>query len=365
MAAFQNRVSRREALKAATVAAVAGAAGAGVVASLDRLPHVPLAPSVEPFEGLHQQGITTPAPLHVAIVGFDVLTRSRDDLVSVLRAWSTAARSLADAPGSRITFTFGFGPTLFQPAALGLSDRLPPSLVPLPPFAGDAIDDAASHGDLCVQVCAADADTAHHGVRAMVNAARPIARLRWKQTGFRAEGAATDPTGLFGFRDGTANLDPTDPAQAARHLWVDAPGSWLHHGTYLVVRRIRLLLDTWDRTSPAEQQQLIGRRKDTNERLPPTGSSHVELASPDHNAGATLLRRSYSYDAGVDPNGLQDAGLIFISYQRDPLAQFVPVMGRLSQLDGLRAFSQHVATAVFAVPAGPTPDGFVGQDLFR
>ena len=120
--ALQNRVTRREALKVSTAAAVAGAAGAGVVASLDRIPHVPSVPSVEPFDGVHQQGITTPPPSDVAIAGFDVLTRSRHDLISVLRAWSTVARSLADAHGSRITFTLGFGPTLFQAAGLGLSD---------------------------------------------------------------------------------------------------------------------------------------------------------------------------------------------------------------------------------------------------
>ena len=43
-----------------------------------------------------------------------------------------------------------------------------------------------------------------------------------------------------------------------------APGdgpAWMDGGTYLVTRRIRMQIETWDRTSLAEQEAIVGRTK--------------------------------------------------------------------------------------------------------
>lgn len=323
--------------------------------------------------GTHQPGIDTPPLPYLSLAGFDVVARGRAELAGLFRLWTGIAERLtgsAETAAGRpraLTLTFGFGPSLFARDSsgrdrFGLAGHRPAPLEPLPAFAGESIDPAASHGDLCVQACAADPTTAHQAIRDLLNAARPQVALRWRQTGFRSSDGTADPRGLFGFRDGTANLDVTDPRQAAEHLWVGDGPAWLHGGSYLVMRRIRLLLDTWDRTAVAQQEAIIGRERDSNRRLMLAVDGHAALASPLRNDGVRLLRRSYSYDAGVDPNGLMDAGLIFLSFQRDP-ARFSTVQRRLAGQDHLNGFCQHLATGVFACPPGIRRGSYLGAEL--
>ena len=73
----------------------------------------------------------------------------------------------------------------------------------------------------------------------------------------------------------------------------------------------------------------------------------------DTNGGVTMLRRSYSYDHG----------LLFLGYQRDPRRQFVVLQRRLAEHDALSAFTTHVGSAVFALPPGARPGGFIGDGL--
>jgi deferrochelatase/peroxidase EfeB len=345
-------VSRRSLLTVS--AAVAGLGSAGVAAT---------AIGESRRNGVHQPGITDRPSPYLAIAGIDLQSRRHEDLVRVLRAWTGVAAALQGRGNGAAVVTFGIGAALFESPGLGLDGRRPTALRPLPEFAGDAIDHAASDGDLCVMVTGAGADAVHHGVRALQNATRPLTRLRWKQTGFRPQGAEADPRGLLGFRDGTANLETGDAAVAERELWVDDGPQWLHGGTYLVVRRIRLLLDTWDQVSVPAQEAMVGRRRESNRRIDGSMTSHTALASPRRNDGATLLRRPYSYDAGVDGNGLQDSGLVFLGFQRDPWRQFVPIQRRLSESDELNAFSQHVSSALFACPPAVTPGGFIAEEL--
>ncbi|HYN96540.1 MAG TPA: Dyp-type peroxidase [Pilimelia sp.] len=316
---------------------------------------------VTPPTGPHQPGIVTAQLPYLSLAGFDVVAPGRDALAALLRTWTALAEGLMAAGGC--TVTVGFGPALFAPGRYGLAGRRPAALVPLPPFRGEALDPAAGGGDLCVQACAGTPTAAHQAVRTLLNATRPLAALRWRQTGFVAQDGTTDPRNLFGFRDGTANLDVRDPAETAAHLWVDDGPEWLHGGTYLVARRIRLLLDTWDRMPVGDQEATIGRRRDSNRRFAAGPAAHAPLASPERNGGAKLLRRPYSYDAGVDPNGLMDAGLIFICFQRDPGRQFVPIQRRLAASDALNAFSQHRASGVFACPPRQATGSWLGAEL--
>lgn len=52
-----------------------------------------------------------------------------------------------------------------------------------------------------------------------------------------------------------------------------------------------------------------------------------------------------------------------VSFQADPLAQFVPVQRRLDELDLLNTWTTPTGSAVFAVPPGCEEGGFVGETL--
>jgi len=145
-----------------------------------------------------------------------------------------------------------------------------------------------------------------------------------------------------------------------------------------------MLLDVWDSTSLAGQERVIGRRKHSgapiggrNEHDPPVlddhavrepkipVDAHIRLAAPQTNGGVKLLRRSYSFADGVDDAGHQDAGLVFICFQRDPRHQFVPLQRKLAGQDALNRHILHTGSAVFACPPGVQPGGFIADGLFR
>jgi deferrochelatase/peroxidase EfeB len=155
-------------------------------------------------------------------------------------------------------------------------------------------------------------------------------------------------------------------------------------GSYLVTRRIRMLIETWDRTSLGEQEAIIGRDKgegaplgkakefdepdfaavgSDGEKVMPM-DSHVRLAHPDTNDNARLLRRGYNFVDGSDSLGRLDAGLFFMAYQRDPRKQFVPVQRSLAKADILNEYIRHVSSGVWACPPGVTgPEDFWGRAL--
>jgi deferrochelatase/peroxidase EfeB len=374
-----------------------------------------LAVAVE-LHGQYQAGIATPAPEFLSFAAFDLTADSADDLRGVLQDWTAAAVSLTQGqlyrpgveepqvapadPGEAVglgpaalTLTFGFGRSLFELEGtdrFGLRDRKPASLVDLPPFRGDALEADRSGGDLCVQACAQHPQVAFHAVHTLARAAHGRAVLRWSQDGFGRTSSISrsQPTSrnLMGFKDGTNNIRADDSEAMDRHVWVqssDGP-AWMTDGTHLVARRIKMLLDVWDATSLEGQEQAIGRKKlsgaplgqedehdaldlDARENGQPVipRDSHVRLASPQVNDGLQMLRRGYSFSEPAEPgSGEIDAGLFFISFQRDPQRQFVPIQRRLSESDALSRHLLHTGSGVFACPPGVKPGGFVGEGLF-
>jgi deferrochelatase/peroxidase EfeB len=359
-----------------------------------------------PFTGRHQAGIVTPAQDRLHFVAFDVTTKSRDDLIAVLKAWTAAARRLTagrDAgpvgavdgeqfappddtgeaiglPAAGLTLTIGFGPTLFSTAdgidRFGLAGRRPAPLVELPAFPGDQIDPARSGGDLCIQACANDPQVAVHAVRNLVRLGFGAVSVRWSQLGFGRTSSTstgqTTPRNLFGFKDGTNNLKAENDAALRRFVWVgddDSGADWLAGGSYLVARRIRMLIEPWDTSSLDDQEKTIGRSKGVGAPLgqraefdpvdvtkhaagepaiPPR--SHVSLAHPT-NSKTAILRRGYSFVDGSDGLGRLDAGLFFIAYQRDPASGFVQVQRNL-RTDAMNEYIRHTSSAVFACPPG-------------
>jgi deferrochelatase/peroxidase EfeB len=400
-------LTRRALLASAGAGGVAVAAGGGFVLGRDE-DHdgTGAGEQTVAFHGTHQAGIATPAQDRLHFAAFDVEDGLRaDDVRSLLRAWSRAAermtegRAVGDAnhealappedtgealglTPARLTVTFGLGPSLFD-ERFGLAAQRPAPLRDLPALPGDELDPARSGGDLCVQACSDDPQVAFHAVRNLARIGRGAVTVRWSQLGFgrtsSTSRAQATPRNLMGFKDGTANLKAEDAEALGRHVWVagDRPGepAWLRGGTYLVARRIRMLIEVWDRTSLGDQEQTIGRHKASGaplgerdefatvrvDRLP--ADSHVRLAAPSGNGGAALLRRGYSFTDGLDDRlGQLDAGLFFLSYQRDPEA-FVRVQRRLGAGDALNEYIKHVGSGVWAIAPGAPRGGWVGQTL--
>ncbi|HEY0217662.1 MAG TPA: iron uptake transporter deferrochelatase/peroxidase subunit [Cellulomonas sp.] len=373
-----------------------------------------------PFAGEHQAGIVTPAQDRMYTAAFDLTTTSREDLVALLQAWTTMAARLtqglsagpqgfasgpydappddtgeaADLPAAGLTLTFGLGRSLFVGSTaadgtstgdrFGLADRLPTALVDLPHFPGDTLQDARCGGDLVVQACADDPQVAVHAIRNLSRAAFGSARIRWTQLGYgRTSSTSTaqqTPRNLFGFKDGTANIKAEEPGALDDHVWVqagdDGAADWLAGGSYLVARRIRMTIETWDRSALREQEAVVGRSKAegaplsggtefTDPDFARTGrddaplipvDSHVRMAHPTQNGGVRMLRRGYNFTDGNDELGRLDAGLFFMAYVRDPVTQYIPMQTALARTDALSEYLRHTGSGLWAVPAG-VPSG--------
>ncbi|WP_413808480.1 iron uptake transporter deferrochelatase/peroxidase subunit [Streptomyces sp. OE57] len=402
-------ISRRRLLGSAGAAGAAGlvvggAAGAYASEATREAP-APLSSlgaTAVPFHGRRQAGITTTLQAHGHLLAFDLVPgANRKAAAALLRRWSRTAKELMageappddtgialDAGPSSLTVTFGFGRTFFGKA--GVEDRLPEALAPLPDFVSDALDPKRSNGDLWIQIAANDALVAFHALRALQREAADTARLRWQMNGFnRSPGATGRPMttrNLMGQIDGTNNPKPTDD-DFERRIFVPERGepAWMAGGSYAVVRRVRMLLDSWDNLSLERQEKVVGRRKsdgaplsggtettpvqldkvDKNGALAIAGAAHVRVAAPASNQGAAMLRRPFSYHDGFRDDGAPDAGLLFIAWQADPMKGFVPVQRKLDLGDDLSRFLRHEASALFAVPPGCAPGEYVGQALLE
>lgn len=383
-------LSRRRMLALGGTAAAGAAAGAaGVLVAPGRADDAtaqtvtprPL-PETVPFDGPHQAGIATRRQGHLLLTAYDLHPDAgRAALGELLRGWTATARALAagapvaGAPGiatgsgpAALTVTVGLGGALLD--RLGL--LRPTALVDLPAFDGDRIDQARSDGDLVVQLCSDDPLVLAEADRALRAVAAAVARPRWQDTGFQGAGARRDgltTRNLMGQLDGTNNTT-TGSHTVGGPVWADSADAAWAGGSYLVFRRIRMLLDRWEAVPTAAQEEVIGRHKVSGAPLGsaretdnvdlrarrPDGSpaipahSHVRLATP--GPGEQMLRRGYSYRAGLLPDGTSDDGLLFLAYQSDPRTSFVPVQQRLAADDGLNPFTSTIGSGVFAVLPG-------------
>ncbi len=402
------QLSRRQVIASAGVLGVAGGAGVAGVAGVagtrarDAAAESVAGRQVE-FHGPHQAGVATPVQGNLHFAAYDVADLDRAALIGLLQDWTATARELTAsrrvggidaqsrlAPPSdtgealglgaaNLTVTVGFGPDLFT-ERVGLAGERPAALADLPPFAGNLLDRARCGGDLALQVCADDPQVALHAVRNLTRIAAGRAAVRWTQLGFGAASptaAAPTPRNLFGFKDGTANIPTDDRAELAEHVWAhSSDGSpWMAGGSYLVARRIRMTIETWDRTSLHDQEAVMGRTKDVGAPLGSArerdtvrpavlpASSHVRMAHPSRHGGARLLRRGFNFVDGTDELGHLDAGLFFLAFQRDPRRAFVPIQTELASHDAMSTYIRHTGSSLWAVPPGVGPSGWWGETL--
>ncbi|MGW5132239.1 iron uptake transporter deferrochelatase/peroxidase subunit [Streptomyces sp. NPDC004135] len=407
-AAAHGGISRRRLLGTAgatgLVLGTAGtAAGYAAAPSEAAVPLTSLGTDRAMFHGKHQPGITDGLQARGHLVAFDLAAGAgRKEAAALLRRWSETARRLMagepsahgdtgvarDAGPSSLTLTFGFGHSFF--ARTGLEKQRPVALDPLPEFSSDRLDKNRSNGDLWVQIGANDALVAFHALRAIQKDAGQAAKVRWQMNGFnRSPGATAHPMtarNLMGQIDGTRNPKPGEP-DFDRRIFVPEKGepAWMANGSYAVVRRIRMLLDDWEKLSVTAQEAVIGRRKadgaalsggtettamdlektDAEGNLVVPINAHARITRPDQNGGAAMLRRPFSFHDGIDHDGMPDAGLLFICWQADPLRGFVPVQRKLDRGDALTPFIRHESSGLFAVPGGAAEGEYVGQQLLE
>lgn len=402
-------ISRRRLLgTAGATGLVLGAAGGAVgyaAAPAGATPLTSLGADRAMFHGKHQPGITEGLQARGHLAAFDLAAGAgRTEATALLRRWSTTAQRLMageaaaqddtdvarDAGPSSLTITFGLGHSFF--ARTGLEKQRPVSLDPLPDFSSDHLDKTRSNGDLWVQIGADDALVAFHALRAIQKDAGGAARVRWQMNGFnRTPGATAHPMtarNLMGQLDGTRNPRPTE-SDFDKRIFVPASGStdpaWMANGSYAVVRRIRMLLDDWEKLSVTAQENVIGRRKSDGaaltggtettamdlEKTDKSGAlvvpinAHARITRPDQNGGAAILRRPFSYHDGFAADGTPDAGLLFVCWQADPLRGFVTVQRKLDRGDALSKYIRHEASGLFAVPGGAAEGEYVGQRLLE
>ena len=410
-------ISRRRLL--GWTGAGAAVAGVGAVSGYALGRSEPSAPQpghdVVEFRGTHQAGIVTPSQDELYFTALDLTSTGRATVQRMLSRWTAAAERMtrglemaengalpldretapADTgealglPPASLTVTVGFGPTFFD--KLGITDRRPSELVDLPPVRGDRLDPTRTGGDICIQACANDPQVAVHAVRNLIRIGFGTIAVRWAQLGYgRTSSTSTQqstPRNLFGFKDGTNNLKAEEPDLLDEHVWVqqgDGP-DWMTGGSYLVARRIRMHIETWDRAPLNEQEMIVGRTKGTGAPLGGSGefelanyrsidangtpvipvNSHIRLASADSLNGIKILRRGFNFVAGADDRGHLNAGLFFICFVRNPQTQFVPMQQVLAEKDAMTEYLQHTGSAVFACPPVVREGEYWGQRLLE
>jgi deferrochelatase/peroxidase EfeB len=360
--------------------------------------------------GGHQAGIATPPQRHCVFMTFDLVDGVRSaDLQMLLAKWSAAiAQLMAGEPVGSVqpdrrgavaadtgeayglapaglTVTLGLGPGVFDDR-LGLGARRPRHLRPLPALPSDTLRPELTGGDLALQACADDPQVAYHAIRDLARLGRGTVITRWTVMGFgRASAGAgqTTPRNLQGFKDGTRNIkDPADLDRFAGVGEADGDVDWMTGGSYLVARKIRMDVETWDADDVADQQAVIGRTKlegaplsgtkesdtpdfhkvvDGKPAIAPT--SHIALAAHENNDGIRILRRGYNYTDGINELGQLDAGLLFLAFMKDP-QQFITLQDRLGRSDLLNEYISHIGSGVFAVPPAPKRGHYLAEGLF-
>ena len=403
---FDKKISRRDFLKKAGMvgAGVAiGASGAGGIFAniLNSRTDQIIGDEKISFYGEHQSGIATPVQKNVYFAVLDLHSEDKAAIIEMFKEWTKYTEKLmkGELVGEelknhllppvdtgetmglnpyRLTLTFGVSPSFLDKLKLG--NKKMEEFKDLPHFPRDQIKDKYKDGDICIQACADDAQVAFHAVRNLVRKGRSLVTLKWTQSGFLPIGNGKEtPRNLFGFKDGTEN--PKNNNDFKDVVWYDK-NNWLKNGTFLIVRRIQMHLETWDRTNLQEQENTFGRYKESGapfgekdefatidiNKLGADGKpilpidSHVYLAKK---AETKICRRAFSYSDGIDEvSGQFDAGLLFICFQKHP-DQFIKIQNSLGNDDKLNEYITHIGTGIFACFGGIKEGEYIGQKLFE
>ena len=400
----------RRGVLAAGGAAILGAAGGYAVGTRQGDPAAPGAAPVTtptatsaptatttliPFYGEHQAGVETELALFQTFVGLDLLEPSREAAAAVMAlVTDDAARLTRGEPAlgdpqpdlavnaDMLTISVGLGHSLFE--RTGLSDHVPAWFPQIPAFPTDAIEDGWAGTDLILQVGANDPVALSHTLRLLTKDLSTLTRVRWTQPGFRS--SAPGSMGVASRRNLMGQVEGTHFPQAgtpefATVVWADNGPDWAVGGTVLVLRRIRMLMDRWDRLDRPVQETVIGRNMTDGELLgadqPGTSpfdavdanglpvipaDAHVRIGRADTLEGV-IMRRPYNYDAGVQ-GSTSDVGLLFAAYTSDPRRSFIPTQQRLAESDSFHRWISTIGSSTYVFPRGVSEGETIAQGLF-
>jgi dye decolorizing peroxidase len=153
----------------------------------------------------------------------------------------------------------------------------------------------------------------------------------------------------FGFRDGLRNI-PTPERPEAVFLdpdWSPEEPAWAAGGSYMAYLKIHQNLEAMAAKSEPEQEAIIGRRKPDGSRLDLPLGTHVSQEGPFEEGSSVCPFNAHIRKAGprgvlhdqtrifrrgvpyltLNPDGSEDAGLQFVSYQRS-LEEFEVIFTR-------------------------------------
>jgi dye decolorizing peroxidase len=364
---------RKLAIGALSVVVGGGIFATATMVDFKKVPSIGSA--TEPFYGVHQNGIEIDRQANATLIAFDIKEGvDKAAVARLMRLWTndsaelTAGKPIIGDPQiemaenpARLTILVGFGYSLVQKT--GITDKWPIAEKAIPGYKIDRLEKRWSDGDLVVQITGDNPQSIFHAALVLARDAEPFATVRWQQRGF------LDPAGinttqvsrnLMGQLDGTANK-PIASKNFSEITW--AKEGSLKDGTTMVVRRIRIAVKAWDKLSTNNKGVALGRSLDRGAKLETKSpSSHVTRA---FTTGATgIIRRGFNYDDNYLADGTRDAGLIFISFQ-ESLKRYLDIQARLNTMDDLNRWTTPVGSALFIVPRGAQPGGYIGDEFFQ
>jgi dye decolorizing peroxidase len=355
-----------------------------------------------PWAGKHQGGIEAPPQAHTNFVALDLKHGVTGDdmlrwmllLTEDIAALATGEAVLADpspeliAGAAKLSVTVGFGPSLFK--KLALESKMPIGFAEIPSFKIDQLRDELTGGDVLMHIGADDLQILSHATRSLLRDSESFGHVRWIQAGFTNAVGSTRPgatqRNLMGQFDGTDNPD-LGSENFAKQVWIKEGPAWAVGGTQLVIRRIKMNLETWDTLGRPQKEQTIGRNlhngaplngknekdpvdfeaKDENGLKVIPEFAHIRRAAA-KNMDELFFRRPFNYqevstEAGAKPGQLE-SGLLWTAYAKNLTKQYVPVQRRLAEFDLLNKWTTPVGSAIFAIARGVRPGEVLAEELF-
>ena len=157
-------------------------------------------------------------------------------------------------------------------------------------------------------------------------------------------------------------------------------------GSYLVARKIRMTIETWDHASLNEQQRVdrprqgrggpaLGRhgvlgprlRRAVVDRVGPADRRRLarRARAPRSQRRRQLLRRGYNFVDGNDDLGRLNAGLFFIVLPARPATRSSSrSRDALAANDAMNEYVKHVGVGHLRGAARASRGGYVGETLF-
>lgn len=280
-----SSVTRRSFLKMMGIGGagvVIGASGAGSVFSFKSMFDTPEDEEKDAYEfyGKVQAGVTTPTQKTCNFVSLELKSKDKNAIKDMFKEWTKMAANMTDGDAvekdsknpllppvdtgeaiglgaSKLTITFGVSKSFLK--KLGLSNKIRKDYKDLPHFPNDQITDDYSDGDIMIQACSNDEQVTFHAVHNLIRPFRDLIKVKWSQNGFVSVKGKETPRNLMAFKDGTVN--PRKTNEYKDYVYID--DGWAKNGTYCIIRRIQIHIETWDRTALEEQEATFGRKKKT------------------------------------------------------------------------------------------------------